>query len=421
MRPKCECFSLCNNHSAVAFHLRLPIVQDKASPWHAYLDYVYSAATPPLPFDMASLELFYPALLPTSMCDRQSRLPPCRSDDSTCDGWLDKSRPEPTEAEIRLQLRSQSYICSAASLATTAVRERKPLSQFVALQEAVRWPTAHDQWVEVVRIQPHLDPEGVGIGCWLYVARGSGVHVNVGRTLVFRSREEALATRNFGVWRNSSSRRKNRAVLTYSDHNLASAAAREGYRSLQLLRGNPHVIRGRPTAPTRELILAHPACMERPANSACVPAGLRAGWRAALPCKCASPQSVSAVGINCKGLAQRDVSHHKSEKHTSRPRKTPLLPADSSVPGLPERAIPPSMIWSAAPSARGSKPSSGRKLNATLQERKSSADWARSVKRVKDKARKVTLHTVRAQPRPQHGHGDRAVEERAHRGSTPLR
>ena len=144
-------------------------------------------------------------------------------------------------------------------------------------------------------MRPDRDNEGQGIGCWFYIARGSGVFINVGRTLVFRTREKALATQGFGVWKNG--------VASYSDHNVAGAAARQGFRSVQLLFGNRFAIYARnKTFPTHELILAHSACMQQPAKTPCVPAALRAGWQATLPCTCANAAKVGAAGLKCTEL-----------------------------------------------------------------------------------------------------------------------
>lgn len=150
-------------------------MQDAGSPWLAYLQRVYRNAVPQLPFDVAMLEAFYLAMLPTSLCPHWGspvkRLPRCNASDSICDGWLESSKPTPSTEEVDQRMHSQSYICTPVHLAKDAVRNRSPLAQMVLVQEPTRWPTPRDEWVEVVRIRPHLDPEGMGMGCWFYVAR----------------------------------------------------------------------------------------------------------------------------------------------------------------------------------------------------------------------------------------------------------
>ena len=72
------------------FPLRLPIVRSKASPWYTYLTHVYSSDVP-LPFDVAQLELFYPAMLPTSMCGQSMPVRP-RCNAGECRSWVNHSR-----------------------------------------------------------------------------------------------------------------------------------------------------------------------------------------------------------------------------------------------------------------------------------------------------------------------------------------
>ena len=311
MLPSCECFHICDTLSAFEFQLRLPIIHSRASPWYAYLLRVY-AADVPLPFDVGQLELFYPALLPTSMCGNNlPALPRCGAHDMACRGWLDPSRWQtPSEDGAK----GGSHFHSPAHLAQEAVSQRAPFSQFVVMQEAVRWPAADNDWVEVTRMRPHLDQEGVGIGCWLYAARGSGVFVHVGRTRVFRTRHEAITTSGFG---NATLEQVGRTIIGH-DHNLARGAKALGYDSVQILYGNKNVIYGDAAhatdaasglwrqgrgvrlgfQPMRELVLATRACMTEPALTQCVPEMTRTGWRATRPCHCAVEQP--AVGVNCE-------------------------------------------------------------------------------------------------------------------------
>ena len=304
--PTCECFSLCTARAFASFHMRLPMVTSTASPWYNYVRQVYQTPVP-LPFAVASLELFYPAMLPTSMCHNHGespdvRLPSCLAGNPVCDGWLNRSEPVPSGPAITLYLAQRAYIASPAFLAAHAVRRRAPLSQFIVLQEDARHIAASGEWVEVARMPPHRDPEGTsGIGCWFYPARGSGVHVRLHRTIAFRTRDQALRRRGYGVWEGV-----NNTVLSSSDWNVAKAAAREGFVSVQLLYGNTHVLygvgsAGGSRAPTRELILAHEVCMKQRERlgAGCVPVKTLTGWKASLPCACAEAAAVGAVGLNC--------------------------------------------------------------------------------------------------------------------------
>lgn len=302
MPPSCSCFSLCNILDMSAFQLRLPIVRSKASPWYTYLTHVYSSDVP-LPFDVAQLELFYPAVLPTSMCGQNMPvLPRCNAGE--CRSWVDQSRHPSADGRMAWA-RGRKHFYSPPILAEDAMRQRAPWSQFVVLQEAVRFPAPDDAWAEVTRMKPHLDPEGVGIGCWFYPARGAGVFVHVGRTQVFRTRNEAVATPGFG---NATISMAAGGVEIGHDHNLARGAEAKGFDSVQVLHGNAKVIYGGATTtaslaahPTsaRELILATRACMTSPAKSPCVAETTLTGWGASRPCRCAESPRAGAASINC--------------------------------------------------------------------------------------------------------------------------
>ena len=131
------------------------------------------------------------------------------------------------------------------------------------------------------------------------------MYVHVGRTRAFWTREQALRQRGYGLWEGAG----NASQLSFSDRNVAKGAASEGFASIQLLYGNYAVIYSAPGlgggfgAPTRELILAHDACMNQTTriSSACVPTKTRTGWNAARPCKCGDPASTGAIGLNCGG------------------------------------------------------------------------------------------------------------------------
>lgn len=312
----------------------MEIVRSKASPWYTYLTHVYSSDVP-LPFDVAQLELFYPAMLPTSMCGQSMPvLPRCNAGD--CRSWVNHSR-HPSADDASAWARGRKHFYSPPQLAQDAMSQRAPWSQFVVLQKAVRFPAPDDAWAEVTRMRPHLDPEGVGIGCWFYPARGSGVFVHVGRTHVFRTRDEALSTPGFGNATIIRPGPRAGGVYIGHDHNLARGAEAKGFDSVQVLHGNTKVIHGGGASPAahktsaRELILATRACMTSPAKSPCVAETTLTGWRASRPCRCAEPPRAAAAGINCLASTSRP----------SQPaRPTPLAPPLAPHPSHPPRPSP---------------------------------------------------------------------------------
>ena len=135
-------------------------------------------------------------------------------------------------------------------------------------------------WVEVLRsaatnvdpVNYTCGPEGMReYGCWFLPAAGSGVWLHVGRTVAFANREQAA---HAGY-----------APDGKLDCFYARTARARGFETMQLstIFSNPHYA---------EIVHAGHSCMHQPAplTSACPPKeiALRAGWRAALPCKCAS-------------------------------------------------------------------------------------------------------------------------------------
>ena len=134
-------------------------------------------------------------------------------------------------------------------------------------------PAANHTWVEVTR-RASLREGQHGYGCWFHLllppyGRGTGVFVNVGRTLVFEGFNEA---------RNAL--RPHNATCG-NDCLEAQTAHERGYDSVQMLHGKVH---NHP-----ELMVAREACLNsaRPFGT-CPPRGIemRSGWDARLPCAC---------------------------------------------------------------------------------------------------------------------------------------
>ena len=118
-------------------------------------------------------------------------------------------------------------------------------------------------------------------GCWLWPTVGSGVYINVGSTLGFGTR--LGARRAFRP-----------AAPLQHDGAFANFTRSLGYDTLQLLQGNSQLGRWHlppipeSTRPTSELVVAHGGCVDSraPLPGACVPAKLRTGLNASMPCVC---------------------------------------------------------------------------------------------------------------------------------------
>ena len=175
-----------------------------------------------LPFDLQRLEMFYPGLLPTNshLCRRASpwfakpplsvdaaeQLPPCSAEE--CDGWLRPPeqvyisqyptivyrhrtyfpgwarRSSHLWTPIQLRWGEKDYY---AQLPINVTRSRLQLAAnhlFVGMQPRNRHFYADDSWIEVMRVTMGNRSECVPFyGCWFWPLAGSGVWVNVGRSL----------------------------------------------------------------------------------------------------------------------------------------------------------------------------------------------------------------------------------------------
>ena len=339
--PRCQCFELCTQKDVVRLYPRLPsTVHNVSSPWYSYLKHVYGGSKVPLPFGLHQLELLYPGLLPTSthLCqgrpiqplniwrtDHGPHLPDCSRE--YCAGWVQDT------AEVARDHRS-GWSFGASHLWTpiselwkgndqvvkfhsaTAPGERKVSRDykiedsrlglsgrhlFVALQPgyAKRHFFDDNTWVEVIRVRMGaLLAEGGTYGCWFWPVRGSGIFVNVGRSL--RAANKAAAAKELGT--------------PPHDDFFANATRARGFSSLQLKAGGPQY-GGKSsrfhtkTLPMFELFLTGPGCVEdegtelvwrsqRKLMGACVPLPTRTGWNASRPCRCSDDASPI---LNCRG------------------------------------------------------------------------------------------------------------------------
>ena len=300
-------------------HLPL-VVYNESSPWYGYLTHVYRAAVP-LPFDLHHLFMFYPGLLPTNThrCNfnpwagqsevfNVSLLPQCP--DQRCRGWL--REPSEVNADTRYRpgwAKLSAHIWTpidkffdetkhgtpAGELSSSgAARSRLRLSGrnlFAGLQ-FIRNRTFYenDSWVEVMRVTTG-DPEGFRpddgypYGCWFWPMPGSGIFINIGRSLRANSTRHAVD------------------ILGIPRHDLyfAPTTRAAGFDSLQVLMGQVNLGGSRSqyhvvTGPTFELIIANGACMTESVEGACPPVELRTGWNASLPCICSDDSPI----LNCR-------------------------------------------------------------------------------------------------------------------------
>ena len=309
------CISWCSLTEITDFLERLPIVHEKSSRWYSWLQRVYGGEVP-LPLDLQSLGVF---TMPTKMaratffnraCDGRPAPAP-----ALCTQWLAERRRREVRTLRLPRGLSKDHERSSRATAWTmspADAKRAGLETFTTVRlltlrdgSVVRFffesshvgiyrtpnmlapppPSPNGSWIEVLR-EPA--PEAAGYGCWFYplvkpFSRGSGVFVNLGRTLAFPSRAVAMRTLKVPGSRD--------------DEFWAREAARRGYDSIQLQRG--------PFGPP-EIVITTGECIGEarlPTHTACpLPVPLRTGWDASAPCECS--EAYSRQWVSC-GSRQR--------------------------------------------------------------------------------------------------------------------
>ena len=144
-RPRCACFSACNQRETADFFLRLPrYVSSAASPWVAYFEAVYHEP-PPLPVALHEFEAFHSLHLPAQRCHKRNLwfepLPQCAA--SKCHAWLPGQRPTASEVDAFLRTRSVPMPDSSSLIVA-----QRPVSN--------RTHPPRGQWLEVLRMPASL-------------------------------------------------------------------------------------------------------------------------------------------------------------------------------------------------------------------------------------------------------------------------
>ena len=288
----CLCdFGLCTARDLATFMMRLPTsVRHRSSPIHEYLQSVYRVSEVPLPFRLDKLNAFYPLLLPARPCSSIVRPGIAASPRANrashrcaaqCDEWL--ARPLPSEGAITRFLRNRSYIRIIDNSTDDGTGRMYPFHQVVVLQPSpARRKLPKQKWVEVTRFaDTHSSRvEGMdGYGCWFYPARGTGVWVHTGSTMVWPTWGSAWQTVKETI-----------GERVHDDARFAGVAASRGHDSFQIIRSHGRVWGWEElneTAPSHELVIARPACMHGVGRlHGCVPVELRTGLNASRPCGC---------------------------------------------------------------------------------------------------------------------------------------
>jgi hypothetical protein len=119
-------------------------------------------------------------------------------------------------------------------------------------------------------------------GCWFDVHANTGVFVNVGRSIRFESKDEAL-------WYFGLMTRTGKAIVTFPDKLLCSFAILHGYDTMQL-------VRSASTNERTEFVVCSGGCIEQPVAGGCAPIPLaRRVNGSVMPCNCVE----NGCHLNC--------------------------------------------------------------------------------------------------------------------------
>ena len=152
-------------------------------------------------------------------------------------------------------------------------------------------------------------------GCWFFVARGSGVFVNVGRSL--RMAKPKHLRQLLNPTRDANGRRVDQAALNPKmDRNWCERALELGFDSIQLQTvGAPfvrHISDG--DRGLVEIVICSGGCAQQSACGACPPLPLSAAADGSRPCAC----NESAGMINCGRVLARPCGRRNATRNVNR-------------------------------------------------------------------------------------------------------
>lgn len=117
-------------------------------------------------------------------------------------------------------------------------------------------------------------------GCWFFVMRGTGVYVNVGKTMIAYDRSDVNTA--FGLFCN-----RPPYCDGQGDRYWCQKALSNGYDSIQVVNANENE--------NHELVICNGKCSTQPVDENCPPMELRTGYNASSLCNCVENTPI----INC--------------------------------------------------------------------------------------------------------------------------
>ena len=268
-----------------------PTPSSPPTPQQGYLDAVYGPGVSVV--DVESLQLVYgPNYLPSGSA--QTYVQSLFSDNAPCFALGGEGDVACSRIQSGDQTRKTTWPPWASNegvlLYNPLYRGGRPRYQAHSWAEVTRWPAAcrRDSWQceGLTVMSQNYWRQGDSwadtpraYGCWFFLAPGSGIFVNTGRTVFFENRDDA--SQFFGVASDKAQRDGNAAA---DDTGWCSEAVRRGIDSIQVnvhsyLKPDSGLDRG-----LVELVVCNERCATEELCGACPPLELRTGAAAGTPC-----------------------------------------------------------------------------------------------------------------------------------------
>lgn len=109
-------------------------------------------------------------------------------------------------------------------------------------------------------------------GCWFYIVRGTGVYINIGKTIVANSTSNAMQILDLPCLDPPN------CYSGQNDFDICRKVIEKGYDSIQIFNSRERRV--------HELVYCSGNCSSQPVRGACPPIQLRTGWNATKKCDC---------------------------------------------------------------------------------------------------------------------------------------
>jgi len=141
-------------------------------------------------------------------------------------------------------------------------------------------------------------------GCWFYMLSGTGIYVNIGKSLVAHRRSSALQMLGLPC------PDPPHCYSGSNDFNICTKVIEKGYDSIQIFESHDRNV--------HELIYCTGHCSTKSVNTSCPPLELRTGWNASKHCSCNNDYPI----LNCNSKITDVFDCHSIQTQKYRIKQT---------------------------------------------------------------------------------------------------